>query len=58
LAVAVVGIVAYRTLSFWLPMPASLALLPKMRSISQEGARPAETTPETTDDEPSLRRHA
>jgi hypothetical protein len=57
LAVAVVGIFAYRTLSVWLPMPASLALMPKMRSISQEGALHAEGTPETTG-EPSQRRNA
>jgi hypothetical protein len=35
LAVAVVGIFAYRVLALWLPMPASLALLPTLRRMGR-----------------------
>jgi hypothetical protein len=54
-AVAVVGVFAYRMLAMWLPMPASLALWPKVRNIGQQQARDAAATPETAD-EPSPRR--
>ena len=57
LAVAVVGVFAYRTLAMWLPMPACLALLPEVREIGQRHARLAEGMPETID-EPSLHRNA
>jgi hypothetical protein len=36
LAVAVVGIVVYRVLSEWLPMPAAVALLPEVRKIGHQ----------------------
>jgi hypothetical protein len=53
LAVAAVGIFVYRTLVVWLPMPATLALLPEVRKIGQQRARHSEGTQETAD-EPSL----
>jgi hypothetical protein len=55
LAVAVVGVFASRTLATWLPMPASLALLPHVRRIGQLHVRNAEEAAETTE-EPSLHR--
>jgi hypothetical protein len=45
LAVAVVGIFAYRMLALWLPMPAALALLPEVRRMGQrQGARQVKGT--------------
>ncbi|HXW46785.1 MAG TPA: hypothetical protein VEL03_18485 [Streptosporangiaceae bacterium] len=41
LAVAVVGVLAYRVLAVWLPMPASFALLPEVRKIGQKHAQSA-----------------
>jgi hypothetical protein len=49
LAVAVVGIFAYRLLAVWLPMPASLALMPQVRKISQQQARQAGATAAASD---------
>lgn len=57
LAVAVVGIFAYRVLALWLPMPASLALLPALRRIGQERMPQAEGKAGPAK-EPSLRRNA
>jgi hypothetical protein len=57
LAVAVVGIVAYRILAVWLPMPAAFALLPEVRKIRQQSARHTDGTQETAD-EPSRHRKA
>lgn len=55
LAVAVVGIIVYRVLAVWLPMPAALALRPEVRKIGQQRARSAEGTQEKAD-ESSLNR--
>jgi hypothetical protein len=57
LAVAVVGIFAYRVLALWLPMPAALALLPAMREMGEHRVPHAEGTAEPPD-EPGLRRSA
>jgi hypothetical protein len=57
LAVAVVGIFAYRALALWLPMPASLALLPAMREMGEHEVPHAEGKAEPPD-EPGLRRNA
>jgi hypothetical protein len=57
LAVAVVGVFAYRTLTVWLPLPASLALLPQVREMGRHRApQTAETA--ATSGERSLHRHA
>jgi hypothetical protein len=55
LAVAVVGIFTYRVLALWMPMPASLALLPAVRKMGQERLPEAEGKAEPTDG-PGLRR--
>jgi hypothetical protein len=57
LAVAVVGIFAYRVLALWLPMPASLALLPAMREMGEHEVPQAEGKAEPPG-EPGLRRSA
>jgi len=57
LAVAVTGIFAYRVLALWLPMPASLALLPAMRRMGEHRVPGAEGKAEPPD-EPGLRRSA
>jgi hypothetical protein len=54
LAVAVVGIFAYRVLSLWLPMPASLALLPTLRRMGEQEVPGAEGKAEPPK-EPGLR---
>jgi hypothetical protein len=53
LAVAVVGVAAYRILAVWLPMPAAFALLPQVRKIGEQRARHTEGAQETSD-KPSL----
>lgn len=55
-AAAIVGVFVYRILALWLPMPASLAVLPAMREIGQSvpGAEGVAEAP----DEPALRRRA
>ncbi len=55
LAVAVVGIFVYRVLALWLPMPASLALLPTLRRMGEQQVAGAEDEAEPPD-EPALRR--
>jgi hypothetical protein len=57
LAVAVVGIFTYRVLALWLPMPASLALLPAIRKMGEERVPGAEGKAEPPA-EPGLRRSA
>lgn len=57
LAVAVVGIFAYRVLALWLPMPAALALLPTLRRMGQHRMPEAEGKPEPPE-EPGLARSA
>jgi hypothetical protein len=57
LAAAVVGIFAYRVLALWLPMPASLALLPTMRRLGEQETPRAEGKAEPPQ-EPGLRRSA
>jgi hypothetical protein len=57
LAVAVVGIFTYRVLALWLPMPASLALLPAIRKMGEERVPGAEGKVEPPA-EPGLRRSA
>jgi hypothetical protein len=57
LAVAVVGIFAYRVLALWLPMPASLALLPAMRELGEHRVPDAEGKAEPPS-EPGLQRSA
>jgi hypothetical protein len=57
LAVALVGIFAYRVLALWLPMPASLALLPAIREMGEHEVPHAEGEAEPPD-EPGLRRSA
>lgn len=54
LAVAVVGIFAYRFLALWAPMPASLALLPQLREMGRERVPHAKGRAEPTG-EPGLR---
>lgn len=54
LAVAVVGIFAYRFLALWLPMPASLALLPEVRRMGRERVPQAAGKAEPPE-EPGLR---
>ncbi len=54
LAVAVVGIFAYRVFARWLPMPASLALLPQLREMGQKRLPHAEGKAEPPG-EPGLR---
>ena len=56
-AAAVAGIFVYRVLAMWLPMPASLALLPTMRRMGEERMPEAEGKAEPPD-EPGLRRSA
>lgn len=53
LAVAVVGIFAYRVFALWLPMPASLALLPALREMGEKRLPEAEGKAEPTS-EPGL----
>jgi hypothetical protein len=55
LAVAVVGIFAYRVLALWLPMPASLALLPTMRKMGEQPMPEAEDKAQPPPKEPGLR---
>ncbi|MBV9447826.1 MAG: hypothetical protein JO345_18225 [Streptosporangiaceae bacterium] len=55
LAVAVVGIFVYRVLALWLPMPASLALLPTLRRMGEHHVAGAEDQAQPPD-EPALRR--
>ena len=57
LAVAVVGIFAYRVLALWLPMPASLAMRPTLRRMGQHRFPAAEDTAEPPE-EPRLRKSA
>jgi hypothetical protein len=54
-AAAIVGVFAYRILALWLPMPASLAVLPTLREMGGHRAPPAEGVAEAPD-EPALRR--
>jgi hypothetical protein len=56
LAVAVVGVFAYRFLTLWLPMPVSLACLPRLRRLGRERLPGAEDT--ASSDEPALKRGA
>jgi uncharacterized membrane protein YbhN (UPF0104 family) len=56
LAVAIVGIFTYRVLALWLPMPASLALLPTIRKMGEKRVPGAEGKAEPPD-EPGLRRN-
>jgi hypothetical protein len=44
LAVAVVGVFAYRVLSLWLPLPVSLGYLPLLRQLGHESVPGAEDT--------------
>jgi hypothetical protein len=57
LSAAVVGIFAYRVLALWLPMPASLALLPAMREMGEHRVPHAKGKAEPPG-EPGLRRSA
>jgi hypothetical protein len=57
LAVAVAGIFAYRVFALWLPMPASLALLPQLREMGQKRLPHAEGKAEPPA-EPGLRETA
>jgi hypothetical protein len=57
LSAAVVGIFAYRVLALWLPMPASLALLPAMREMGEHEVPQAEGKAEPPE-EPGLARSA
>jgi hypothetical protein len=57
LAAAVVGVFAYRILALWLPMPASLAVLPTMRKMGAQRLPGAEGVAEPPD-EPGLKRTA
>lgn len=52
LAVAVVGMFAYRVLTLWLPMPFALGSLPTLRSMGAAGTPGAENTAESA--EPAL----
>lgn len=54
LAIAVVGVFAYRVISVWLPMPFAFASLPTLRSMGESGTPHAEDHAES--DEPALRR--
>lgn len=54
LAVAVAGIFTYRVVALWAPMPASLALLPRVRTMGRERVPGAEGKAEPTE-EPGLR---
>jgi uncharacterized membrane protein YbhN (UPF0104 family) len=57
LAVAIIGVFAYRVLALLLPMPVSLAALPTLRAM---GDQPAPQAPQTAGDsaEPALRSRA
>jgi hypothetical protein len=55
LAVAVVGVFAYRVLALWLPMPVSLAVLPILREMGEHKVPHAEGIAEEPS-EPGLRR--
>lgn len=57
-AVAIVGIFVYRVLALWLPMPASLTLLPEVREMGDERLPKAEGKAEEPSHEPGLRRGA
>jgi uncharacterized membrane protein YbhN (UPF0104 family) len=57
LAVAVVGVFAYRVLTLWLPLPFSLASLPRLREIGKAGVPHAEGTARAKG-EPALQRQA
>ena len=54
-AVAIVGIFAYLVLALWLPMPASLALLPQLRELGRRRVPNAEGKTEPPPYEPGLR---
>lgn len=54
-AAAIVGIFVYRVLALWLPMPASLALLPELRRMGEERLPQVEGKAEPSR-EPGLRR--
>lgn len=58
LAVAVVGVFVYRVLALWLPMPASLALLPALREMGEKRTQYAGGKAEPPPREPGLRRSA
>ena len=53
-AVAIVGMFTYRVLALWLPLPASLALLPALREIGRERVPGAEGKAEKPSAEPGL----
>jgi hypothetical protein len=53
-AAAIVGVFAYRILALWLPMPASLAVMPAMREMG-EHREPAAEGLAKAPDEPALR---
>ena len=55
LAVAILGMFTYRVLALWMPMPASLALVPEVRKMGGERLPEAKGAAEPTG-EPSLRR--
>lgn len=52
LAIAVVGVFAYRVVTLWLPMPFALASLPTLRDMGEEGTPGAERP--SSSDEPAL----
>lgn len=54
LAVAVIGVFAYRVISVWLPMPFAFASLPTLRAMGRRGTPEAERP--ASADEPALRR--
>jgi hypothetical protein len=54
-AAAIVGVFAYRILALWLPMPASLAIMPAMREMAGRRDPPAQGVAEAPH-EPALRR--
>ena len=57
LAPAVVGVVIYRVVSLWAPLPFSLAALPTLREIGKVGT-PHAPGRATGSKEPALRRRA
>jgi hypothetical protein len=58
LAVALVGMFVYRVGALWLPMPASLAMLPALRRMGEHQVPGAEDEAEPPGEEPALRRSA
>jgi hypothetical protein len=52
---AVLGTLAYRVFTLWLPMPLAFAALPRLRELGHETEQPAEAPEPVEEKEPALR---